>query len=65
VITLWIAPTPVVMTSRHNVVMPHGMMSQHRDVTPPLLIILNMTSYNGFAAKFIKNVLKTLNKVNF
>jgi hypothetical protein len=51
-------PTPVVMTSRHNVVMPHGIMSQRRDVTPPLLIVLYMTSYNGFAAKFTKNALK-------
>jgi hypothetical protein len=43
--------------------MPHGITSQRRDITPPL--ILNMTLYNGFAAKFIKNALKTLNKVNF
>jgi hypothetical protein len=28
-----------------------------------LLIVLNMTSYNRFVAKFIKNAVKTLNKV--
>jgi hypothetical protein len=53
------------MTSRHNAVMPNGITSQRRDITPPLLINLNMTSYNGLAAKFIKNALRTLNKVNF
>jgi hypothetical protein len=61
VITLWIAP----YACCNGVVIPHGITSQRRDITPPLLIVLNMTSYNGFAAKLIKNVLNTLNKVNF
>jgi hypothetical protein len=60
-VLLWLRcglpPTAVVMTWRHNVVMPHGITSQRRDVIS-LLIVLNMTSYNGFAAKFIKNAQK-------
>jgi hypothetical protein len=54
------------MTSRPNVMKSHGMTSQRRDVTRPLLFVLNiMTSYNGFAAKIIKNKLKTSNKLIF
>jgi hypothetical protein len=57
-VLLWLRcglpPTPVVITSHHNVVMPHGITSWRHTS----LIVLNMTSYNGFSAKFIKNVLK-------
>jgi hypothetical protein len=45
--------------------MLHGITSQRRDVTRPLLVVLKMMSYNGFAAKIIQNRLKTLNKQIF
>jgi hypothetical protein len=44
----------VAMTSRHIVVRSHGIMSQRRDVTHPLLIVLKLTSDNEFARKIIR-----------
>jgi hypothetical protein len=62
-VLLWLRcglpPTPVVMTSRHNVVMPHGIMSQRRDVTPPLLIVLNI-----FFGQFFRLLCEKMGKIH-
>jgi hypothetical protein len=61
-VLLWLRcglpPAPVAVRSRHDVTTSWRHTSTHDRFKYDVI-------YNGFAAKFIKNALKTLNKVNF